>query len=111
LVMAGLALQSLSLLKKADPGFRVDNILTMAFSPNQSRGFTVGQAHQFYQQLLDRVRKEPGVEAASLGHLVPMSVESSNTTIRIERYAMPEGQHSITIANAIVTDGYFDLLG
>src|SRR5215831_10421657 len=64
LVMSGLALESLSLLKKADPGFRVDNLFAMAFDSTLGRGLPVAESHRFYQQVLKRVRKMPGVEAA-----------------------------------------------
>ena len=72
LVLSGLELQSLSLVQMTDPGFRVNKLLTMAFSPVQSRGMTVTQAQQFYRELLERVRSVPGVESAALGHHVPL---------------------------------------
>jgi putative ABC transport system permease protein len=110
LVFSGQALQSLSVLRKADPGFRVDNVLTMAFDPMLGRGFSFAQSQRFYEQLLDRVRKVPGVEAAGLGHHVPLGLLSSSTDVAIEGYAMPEGQRGISVTSTIVGDGYFDTL-
>jgi predicted permease len=110
LVVSGLALESLSLLKQADPGFRVNNVLTMAFSPIQSRGFTVAQSHQFYQQLIEGVRKIPGVESAALGHHVPLGILNLSMDVVIEGYAMPEGQRSIGISSGIIGEGYFEML-
>jgi putative ABC transport system permease protein len=95
LVVSGLSLQALSLLRRADPGFRVDNVLTMALSPTTSRGFSVAQAHQFYEQLIERVRNLPGVESAALGHHVPLGIMSRSVDVAIEGYVTPPGQQSI----------------
>src|SRR5262249_1817891 len=86
LVLSGLELQSLSRLKASDPGFRVNNLLTMAFSPTQSRGLTVPQAQQFYHQLIDRVRGLPGVESAALGHHVPLGLMNNSHDVVIDGY-------------------------
>jgi predicted permease len=111
LVLSGLALESLSLLQKSDPGFRVNDVLTMAFSPIQSRGFTVSESHRFYEQLVDRVRKIPGVESAALGHHVPLGLISLAKDVVIDGYAMPPGQSSLSISAEIVGENYFETLG
>lgn len=111
LVLSGLAIESLSMLKRADPGFRVNNVLTMAFSPVQSRGLTIAQSHQFYDELVQRLRKIPGVESAALGHHLPLGVESLFKDVAIDGFAMPPGQSYLGIASGIVGDGYFDTLG
>jgi putative ABC transport system permease protein len=111
LVVSGLALESLSLLKRADPGFRVNNVLTMAFSPVQSRGFTIAQSHHFYDQLVERVRRIPGVESAALGHHVPLGMLSLAKDVIIDGYAMPTGQSSLSVATEIVGENYFETLG
>ena len=110
LVLSGLALESLALLRRADPGFRVNNVLTIAFSPIQSRGLTVAQSHRFYDQLVQRVRAIPGVESAALGHHVPLGVESLFNDVVIEGYVMPHGQSYLSIASGIVGVGYFETL-
>src|SRR6185503_19132460 len=70
LIGSGQALQSLSILRKADPGFRVDNVLTLAFDPKIGVGLSIPETHRFYDQLVERVRTVPGVEKAGLGHHV-----------------------------------------
>jgi predicted permease len=111
LVLSGLALESLALLSRTDPGFRVNNVLTMAFSPIQSRGFTIAQSHQFYEQLTERVRKVPGVESAALGHHVPLELLSLVKDVVIDGYALPPGRSSVSIASEIVDENYFGMLG
>jgi predicted permease len=111
LVLSGVALESLSLLRRVDPGFRVNNLLTMAFSPNQSRGFTVAQSHQFYDQLVERVRKISGVESAALGHHVPLELLSLAKDVVIDGYALRPGQSSVSLASEIIDENYFGTLG
>jgi len=111
LVLSGLALESFALLQKSDPGFRVSNVLTMAFSPIQSLGYTIPQSHQFYQQVVERVRAMPGVQSATLSHHVPFGVSSLSLNVVIDGYAMPEGQHAISTQSEIVGDDYFETLG
>jgi len=111
LVLSGLELQSLSLVQMTDPGFRVNKLLTMAFSPVQSRGMTVAQAQQFYHELLERVRSVPGVESAALGHHVPLGIASHSSDVVIDGYAMPEGKRSLSVATGLVGDGYFQTMG
>jgi predicted permease len=111
LVLSGLSLKSFSLLQKSDPGFRVTNLLTMAFSPIQSLGYTIPQSHQFYQHLVERVRAMPGVQSVTLSHHVPFGVSSLSLNVVIDGYAMPEGQHAISTQSEIVGDDYFETLG
>jgi predicted permease len=110
LVLSGLALESLALLKKADPGFRFDHVLAAAFDATMGRSLSIAQAHRFYAQLLERVRNMPGVESAGLGHHVPLGLLGSSIDVVVEGYAMPEGQNSIRLPSTIVGDGYFDTL-
>jgi predicted permease len=111
LVLSGLSLESFSVLQKSDPGFRVSDVLTMAFSPIQSLGYTIPQSHQFYQHLVERVRATPGVQSATLSHHVPFGVSSLSLNVVIDGYAMPEGQHAISTQSEIVGDDYFETLG
>jgi predicted permease len=111
LVLSGLSLQSILLLKQADPGFRVNNVLTMAFSPIQSLGYTIKQSHQFYHQLVEQVRVLPGVESVTLSHHVPFGVSSLSLNVVIDGYAMPEGQRAISTQSEIVGDDYFETVG
>jgi predicted permease len=110
LVLSGLALQSVALLKRADPGFRFEHVLAAAFDATMGRGLSIDQAHRFYTQLLERVRNMPGVESAGLGHHLPLGMLGSSIDVSVEGYAMPEGQHSIRLPSTIVGNGYFDTL-
>jgi putative ABC transport system permease protein len=111
LVVAGGALQSLSILRKADPGFRVDNVLTIAMDPKLSRGLSTLESVRFYEQLVERVRGISGVQAAGVGHLVPLGVLNSPRNVRIDGYSMPPGETSLRIETNSVGESYFSTLG
>jgi predicted permease len=101
LVAAGLMLRSLARLQAVSLGFTPDNVLTMAV-PSR------GPRPEFYEQLLERVRALPGIEAACLGSTAPLLGHASMTVMDIEgrsdiKYAAV-GLHS-------VSPDYFKTLG
>ncbi len=75
LVGAGLMLKSLYRLLSVDPGFRPDRVLTMEMSLRTSQYEKDPSVLNFWQQVLDRVRALPGVEAAALGTEIPLTNE------------------------------------
>jgi putative ABC transport system permease protein len=111
LVLSGLSLRSLRTLQTADPGFRFDNVIAVAFDPLMGTGYSTARTHQFYGQLLERVRALPGVRAAGLGQHVPLLPVSSTTSVTIDGYILPGNETSLGISSTVVSDGYFDALG
>ncbi len=111
LVLSGLSLRSLRTLETADPGFRFDNVIAVAFDPLMGTGYSTARTHHFYGQLLERVRALPGVRAAGLGQHVPLLPVSSTTNVTIDGYTLPANETSLGISSTVVSDGYFDALG
>jgi len=111
LVLSGLSLRGLRTLETADPGFRINNVIAVAFDPLMGRGYSAARAHQFYGQLLERVRALPGVRAAGLAQHVPLLPTSSTTNVTIDGYTLPADEKSLGISSNVVSDGYFDALG
>jgi putative ABC transport system permease protein len=111
LVLSGLSLRGLRTLESADPGFRIDNVIAVAFDPLMGTGYPAARAHQFYGQLLERVRALPGVRAAGLGQHVPLLPTSTTTNVTIDGYALPADENSLGISSNVVSDGYFDAIG
>jgi putative ABC transport system permease protein len=77
LVFAGLMIKSLARLQAVDLGFAPRDVTTMS-APSR------GAKAEFYQQLLDRARGFPGVEAASLGSTAPLLGYASMTAMDVE---------------------------
>ncbi len=109
LVAAGLAAKSLRTLLDVDTGF--DSGRVMLYSLDVSRGgYDEARGKQFYAQLLERVRAIPGVEAAGLGVIPPLSGGG------MRRTSVPEGrardpEHPINLSLNMVTRDYFRAMG
>jgi putative ABC transport system permease protein len=73
LVGAGLLIRSFWQLQKVDPGFRTDNAMTMKISLPKRKYPDDPQVVAFYQQLLEKVKALPGVQAAGATSLIPIS--------------------------------------
>jgi predicted permease len=111
LLITGLVVQSFSLLRKSDPGFRVENVITMAFDPTMGGSLPPAQTNRFYENLRQRVRALPGVQAVGLGHHVPLGISDSSTDIAITGYDIPGGERYVPVLSSVITEGYFDVLG
>jgi putative ABC transport system permease protein len=72
LIGAGLLLRSFERLTSVDPGFRSDRLLAMDIHLPGSRYRDDAARNRFFQELVERVRGMPGVEAAGLGDALPL---------------------------------------
>jgi putative ABC transport system permease protein len=83
LVGAGLMIRSLWKLRAVDPGLDPHNVLTMTVGVSKSKYTTPAGEAQFFQQVLERVRALPGVEAAGVIDDLPLA-GGSHQPIAIE---------------------------
>ncbi|MEW6127977.1 MAG: ABC transporter permease [Acidobacteriota bacterium] len=98
LVAAGLVLQSLKQLQTLDVGFQVSNGIVMSFDIGL-QGYDEARGQQFQKQILNQVRSLPGVKAASLSDLFPLSGNYSNNGIYVEGQPTARGMN---VPNALV---------
>ena len=93
LIGAALMVRSLAKLQAVDPGFRVDNVLTLGLHLNWStnttaeRGVDVERVGAFHDAFLERVRGLPGVLSAGNAWTFPL-----NSTFRSDGTILVEGQ-------------------
>jgi predicted permease len=73
LVGAGLLFRSIRSLWMVDPGFDTQNVVTFKVGLSPSATKTAEGTRVAYQQLLGRIRQLPGIEAADVTVLVPLS--------------------------------------
>ena len=106
---AGLMLNSFLRLKRVSPGFAPERILTIQISLPTVRYKQPAQINTFYEQLIDRVRSLPGVEAAGIGMSVPPNLLAISDTFTIE--GAPAGKSEPSSPVVIVSSGYFEALG
>ncbi len=69
---AGLLVQSFWHLRRVDPGFRAENVLSSTIALPQSRYAEPAQINNFYNQLLESVAHLPGVQAAAIAYDHPL---------------------------------------
>ncbi len=104
LVGAGLMLKSFRRLLQVDPGFNPERVLTMDLSLMPERYAEPTRKLVFYDQLLERTRRVPGVEAASLTSALPLSGSIFGGPVSIEgrlldlAAAMPPRAYLRTVA-------------
>lgn len=106
LIAAGLVVRSLVLLRQLDLGFVPDRVLTLSVVP---RGAPSGTA--LVDELLERVRAMPGVQAAGAVYIRPMRLGSIGHGTWVLLDGQPHGEAS-TRQNPVLnyqcaTPGYF----
>jgi putative ABC transport system permease protein len=111
LVGAGLMIKSFWRLQQVDPGFNPDNALMATLSlPNRKYPEDAQQA-AFFQQLLEKVRVLPGVQAVGATSLMPLSDDDFVLGFEIEgRPPLPPGAGQSTNFFSVSAD-YFKALG
>ena len=106
LVGAGLLIRSFARLQAVDPGFNVENVLTMKVGLPNRKYDTDQKRIQFFQQAIAGMQSLPGVEAAGATSFLPFASPHAGTSMEIEgRPKLPPGQGLNT--GVIVTDANF----
>ena len=70
---AGLMMRSFSRLNEVDPGYREENVVSLALQLPDSRYQGFDANRRFFTELIDRVRATPGLEQAGAVTRLPMS--------------------------------------
>ena len=109
LVGAGLFLRSLRNAVNFDPGFDANNLL-LASLEMRGKELTKEQGAQLYQQLLERVGQLPGVRAASLTRVTPISGGGQRRGTTIEGY-QPRPKEDTEINTNVVGLNFFRTIG
>lgn len=110
LVLSGLFIQSLRRLEHVDPGFRVDDLTTMQVSLPASTNDDRRTA-QFFSAALERIRSLPGVQAASMASIAPLSGSLSAANISVEGEQPPPKEEDRAIIQNVIGPSYFKTLG
>ena len=108
LIVAGLFVSSLQKAQAVDLGYNINNVLTARPESLETRDTPKQVA--FYQQVLERVRALPGVEAASFADMIPSGGGRRRTTIGVENYT-PKAGESMAVLFGVVAPDYFRTMG
>ena len=110
LISAGLLTRALLRLQGTDPGFRVENVMTLRTALSGPKYDTVSRRAQFYSGVLREVRALPGVSSAAYITALPIVMGGGIWPV------VPEGQPTTSArasraSSRFVTPGYFASLG
>ena len=114
LISAALLLRSMQRLVAVDPGFNPSQLLTMQVVtsghqfddvPSNPRGPDLRR--DFFEQVLDAVRRTPGVEAAAFTSLLPLSDDPSVVGQYGTQFDDQDSQSGYTVFRYAVSPGYF----
>jgi putative ABC transport system permease protein len=108
---AGLTLKSFRNAQDAPLGFKPQNILVADLLLPKARYDTDEKVTRFHNQLLDRVRALPGVEAVALGSNIPFDDNEWDSSFHpTGTPAFPPGERPEAEVNNVTPD-YFRLMG
>ena len=105
LVCAGLLIQTVLRLRNVDTGFNVNNVLTMNIGLPGIKYPKPENVVSFYKEATDRIAALPGVKAAGITSVLPLSENFDGRGLIVEDYPKPEGEE-ITVDLYVVTAGY-----
>ena len=108
---AGLLIRSFLRLQEVESGFRAEGVLTLRLALPEQKYSKVEQTRVFYRNLLDRVQRLPGVDAAGATGGLPLSGIGWSGTATIDTQAVPVKDTTPEVDQRPVTPGYFEAMG
>ena len=109
LTSAGLLIRSLLHLQRVDPGFNASRLLTGTINLPQTEYATPDQWQAFNTEVLERVRRLPGVEAAAFGVAVPFLAPPVALPFAIEGEPARQGRPGV-VEIAVSGPDYFKVM-
>ncbi|MGB8259549.1 MAG: ABC transporter permease [Terracidiphilus sp.] len=108
LACAGLFVRSLDKAQKANPGFDPNHMLVAAFDLTPM-GYSDAAGIEFERQLVERIRRLPGVESATLADFSPLSFTIHSDGVMPEGY-VPHLHETVEADRGSVGPGYLHTL-
>jgi putative ABC transport system permease protein len=105
LVAAGLLIRTLVRLGHVDKGFNSQNVLTMNIGLPSLKYPKPDNYIAFYKQATERISAIPGVKAAGITSVLPLSDNFDGRGLAVEDYPKPDGEE-ISVDLYVVTPGY-----
>ncbi len=105
LVAAGLLVRTIIRLGNVDKGFNSHNVLTMNIGLPSLKYPKPENVIAFYKQATERIAGVPGVSAAGITSVLPLSDNFDGRGLAVEDYPKPRGEE-ISVDLYVVTPGY-----
>ena len=110
LIGSGLMVRTYQKLRSVDPGFDADGVVTFTLTLPLTRYPDPESEARFFEDLLDRVRPLPGVQAAGAVTTLPLRPGPAYT-VGIEDFVVAPGAFPPVVGHAWITPGYLEALG
>jgi predicted permease len=109
LTVAGLFARSLTNLLEENVGFNRDNVLLVDIEARLA-GYKPTELGALHQQLLERLRALPGVQAATIATYSPMGGSSRSSSLEVQGYTAQPGEE-MDANDLLVASGYCETFG
>jgi predicted permease len=114
ILLAGAAtlLATLIALQRAATGYDMRQVLAIDL-PMRTLGIASAQDMAFYQSLVERLEKMPGVTGAALGNVVPWrdAGKYGRVAFMVEGYTLADGEEHPRARIRMVTPNFFNVMG
>lgn len=108
---AGLMMRSFMRLQQVNSGVNPNNVLTMVVPLPKDKYPEPEKQAAFFQQLLERVRSLPGVEAAGAVSNLPLSGSTWGRSLTVEGRPVLSVGEAPVINHCVITPSYFRAMG
>jgi predicted permease len=109
LIAGGLMVRSFIRLMQVDMGFGSKNVITFQIAPPRNKYPGPPQLGVFYQQLLERLRNAPGVEAVGASSILPLSGGNLTNGFTIEGQSQDDSKDN-EAGYRVITPGYLQAI-
>ncbi len=107
LVAAGLMIRTIRRLWDVNPGFDPHNVLTFETALSPSATATASGIRTDYREVIDAIRKIPGVQSAGLTLYLPLSGYDAETPVWTSQQTPPSPQNAPWALTYMATPNYF----
>jgi predicted permease len=111
LVSAGLLFRTIRQLSDVDPGFNTRHIITFKVGVSRPLMKTVESTRIAYQQLIERIRGIPGIQAADFTDTVPLSGQGGTVPFWIDSQKPASLQAAPRLVGFLTGPDYFRTMG
>jgi predicted permease len=111
LVGAGLLLRTIRHLWEVNPGFDTQHLITFRVGVSRSLTKTASSTRIAYQQLIERIRQTPGVQAADFTDVVPLSGQGYTLPFWIGAQKPASLQAAPRVAGFLTGPNYLQTMG
>ena len=109
LISTGLFLRTLRYARQIDLGFKPDQVLEVSFNL-KLQGYNEAKGREFYQRIVERLERLPGVQTASVTNLLPLGFMWLSTPVMPEDREVPPDER-VFAGDISVGSQYFETIG